>query len=48
MRGWGLAAFPLSLALLSWACSGESRPGNAFAVETFAAQGREYLPPGGF
>jgi len=44
MRGWGLAAFPLALALLARACGSESGPGNAFAVQTFAAQGREHLP----
>jgi len=47
MRGWRLAAFPLALALLAWAC-GESRPGIPYAVQTFAAQGREHLPPEGF
>ena len=44
MRGWELAAFPLALALLAWAYDGASRPGNPFAVQTFAAQGREHLP----
>jgi len=48
MRGRGLAAFPLALALPAWACGGESRPGNPFAVQTFAAQGREHLLPEGF
>ena len=47
MRGLGLAAFPLALALLAWACGGESRPGNPFAAQAFAAQGWGYLPPEG-
>jgi hypothetical protein len=44
MRGWGLAAFSLALAPLAWACGSDSRPGNPFTVQTFAAQGREHLP----
>jgi len=48
MRGWGLAAFPLALALLARACGSQSGPGNPYAVEAFAAQGREHLPPEGF
>jgi hypothetical protein len=48
MRDCGLAAFPRALALLAGACGCESRPGNPYAVEAFAAQGREHLPPEGF
>jgi hypothetical protein len=44
MRAWGLAAFPLTLALLSRPYGSESGPGIPFAVQTFAAQSREHLP----
>ena len=48
MRGWGLAAFPLALPLLTCACGGESRPDSPHTVHPFDDQGRGHPPRGGF